>query len=284
MLFEFFRSTLYTTSQVLTKTPFSLKIPKASMMLCVSLNGTISGILSLAPFSKMQSKSTCVTSPVWLWIRMLSPCRSPSPITYPIIDQMAVDRTKFTLASYQSSGEVKCSAIQLPRTGLISSLTTCQICVWVSPDLRPWALLLMSCISPLMLFFFQKSPTTVFSVLVFWIHSISPEFLLSGTIAYVRNRRFRFLLSESFSSILLHSTAKSMKRCSFRRSPYLSHFSRKLYSCPSLPLIPIFFGFSFESMMDASGTNPWIRTGLGLKAGNSASSLPSSCIWLRSGK
>ena len=95
-----------------------------------------------------------------------------------------------------------------------------------------------------------------------------PVDLVKGTIAYVRSLRFLLRLSESFSSILLQRTAKSMKRYSFLRSPYLSHLRRKLYTYLFEPMIPIFLGFSLETMIVASFRKPAIRTGLGLKAGN----------------
>ena len=155
MFLEFLRRTLCTTSQLRWNTPFSLKIPKASMMFWVRRKGTISGIFSFAPFSKMQSKSTWVTSPVCEWMRILSPWRSPNPMTYPIIDQIAVDFTKFVFASYQISGEGKCSESHWPNTGLLSVFTYCQIKVWSSPLPISWAFFFMSCISPFTLFFFQ---------------------------------------------------------------------------------------------------------------------------------
>ena len=64
MFFWFLRITLKTTSAHFWKMPFSRSMPIASITFAVSLNGTISGTFSRAPFSKMQSKSTCVISPV----------------------------------------------------------------------------------------------------------------------------------------------------------------------------------------------------------------------------
>ena len=64
MLREFLRSTRSTTSHVRVNTPFSRNTPNASIRFYVSRKGTISGTFSSLPFSKMQSKSTCVNSPV----------------------------------------------------------------------------------------------------------------------------------------------------------------------------------------------------------------------------
>jgi len=49
----------------------------------------------------------------------------------------------------------------------------------------------------------------------------------------------------------------------------LSHFSKKLYTYLLDPIIPIFLGFSFETIIVTSLRKPEIRTGFALKAGNS---------------
>ena len=43
-------------------------------------------------------------------------------------------------------------------------------------------------------------------------------------------------------------------------------------------MIPIFFGFSLDIIIVASGRNPAIRTGLDLKAGNSSASDVASVV------
>jgi hypothetical protein len=137
------RSTFIVSSQHLLKTPSVPVTPIASTISVigkyinydfhlplVSLNGTISGVLSVFPCSKATPKSMCTNSAVHLSIRMLWECLSPSPTMYPNASQhrrdveVPVIELEATLLTYanlfvnHSTGLGKYSEKKWWKTGL----------------------------------------------------------------------------------------------------------------------------------------------------------------------
>mmetsp|Transcript_14883 Transcript_14883/g.51478 ORF Transcript_14883/g.51478 Transcript_14883/m.51478 type:complete len:213 (-) Transcript_14883:2170-2808(-) len=98
------RSVWSPTSRLRRKQPSTPVTPKASTMWGVSRKGTISGVLSRVPLSKMQSKSTWTCSPRSMSTMMFSPWRSPKPSTWPTADQIALDRANVARAPSHAAG------------------------------------------------------------------------------------------------------------------------------------------------------------------------------------
>mmetsp|Transcript_32009 Transcript_32009/g.47591 ORF Transcript_32009/g.47591 Transcript_32009/m.47591 type:complete len:235 (+) Transcript_32009:155-859(+) len=94
----FSRSTLVVSSAARLNGPSVPQLPMPSTTFLVSRKGTVSAVGSFFPCSNTIPKSISTISPVRIWMRMFSACRSPIPSILPTMLQTAQDLVYFIFA------------------------------------------------------------------------------------------------------------------------------------------------------------------------------------------
>mmetsp|Transcript_4184 Transcript_4184/g.12199 ORF Transcript_4184/g.12199 Transcript_4184/m.12199 type:complete len:343 (+) Transcript_4184:119-1147(+) len=253
------RRTLSVVSQDLRNTPSYPETPMASIMFCVSLNGTTSGFSRARPLSKRHEKSTWTQSPVLESIRTFSPCRSPRPTTWPQTLHTAQLLENFSLASSHELGSEKCCKNHLCSLGGNLSRTLSSSWAW-KPCSRAFLMevplaCFLKCASYMSLICLLVLLSNMFSwmytswqqclnPLVFSIHSIMPQSSVRGITANVLMYKFLEALPkwcDLVASKWFRTLANSIILVSFLRSSL--GLQRNLYSLPSLPRTLITLGF-----------------------------------------